>query len=72
MRRGYRIALFNSRGFQWAAGGKSDREAEKRYEVMAKAADASGFTNLAATLFSLAESYARDAEREEKGEPDSR
>lgn len=66
MRRGYRIALFNARGARWVGGGKADREEQVIYEGRAKAANAAGFTNLAATLTSLAESYARDAEREEK------
>ncbi len=66
MRRGYRIALFNQRGAYWVGGGKADREQQAIYETKAKAVDAVGFTNLAATLWSLAESYARDAEREEK------
>ena len=66
MRRGYRIALFNARGARWVGGGKADREEQAIYETRAKAMNAAGFTNVASTLTSMAESYARDAEREEK------
>lgn len=71
MRRGYRIELFNSRGVYNVAGGQSDREKQKEYEERAKKMNDAGFTNIAATLRSMAEEYGYSAERAEKSvDPD--
>lgn len=71
MRRGYRIELFNSRGAYNVAGGQADREKQKQYEERAKKMNDAGFTNIAATLRSMAEDYGYSAERAEKSvDPD--
>jgi len=71
MRRGYRIELFNSRGAYVAGSGKADRDQQAVYEDKAQKMNAAGFTNIAATLRSLAQEYAHIVERHEKSaDPD--
>lgn len=67
MRRGYRIELFNSRGVYNVGSGQADRERQEFFEERAKKMNDAGFTNIAATLWSLAEEYSHSAERAEKG-----
>lgn len=72
MRRGYRIELFNSRGAYNVAGGQADRAKQMEYEERAKKMNEAGFTNIAATLRSMAEEYGYSAERAERSvDPDA-
>jgi len=66
MRRGFTIELFNTRGAHFSNGGKAERELAAAYKAKAKELDGAGFPRIAASLLELAESYLRDAEREEK------
>ncbi|MFA6287654.1 MAG: SIR2 family protein [Opitutaceae bacterium] len=66
MRRGYRIELFNSRGVYNVADGQADRQMQKEYEERAKKMNDAGFTNIAATLRSMAKEYGHSAARAEK------
>lgn len=69
MRTGFRLALFNERGVYGFTQGKEELEIAKKYRDYAAKYDAAKFTLIAATLYSLAESYEREAERESKRNP---
>lgn len=72
MRRGYRIELFNRRGAYNVSGGQADRAMQKEFEERAKKMNEAGFTNIAATLRSMAEEYGYSAERAERSvDPDA-
>jgi hypothetical protein len=49
--------------------GKAERKLAADFEAKAKKLDETGYALLAATMRSLAESYVRQAEREEKEDP---
>lgn len=64
MRNGFRLEIINSRGVHWVdPTGKPERELAAKYRQQAEDVENTGHQRLAATLRSLAESYARDAER---------
>jgi hypothetical protein len=66
MRRGFTMELFNSRGAHFSNGGKAERELAEKYKAKGKELDGAGFTRIAAALYELADSYTREAEREER------
>ncbi len=64
MRKGFRIAIFNSRGvYTVDPTGKPERKLAERYRQKAEDIENAGYQRFAATLRSLAESYDRDADR---------
>jgi hypothetical protein len=64
MRKGFRIAVFNSRGVHTVdPTGKPERELAEQYRQKAEDIENAGYQRLAVTLRSLAESYDRDADR---------
>lgn len=64
MRSGFRTGVFNSRGAVWVdPTGKPEDELAAKYSAKADAVEAAGFHRLAVTMRSLAETYAREAER---------
>jgi hypothetical protein len=69
MRRGFSIALFNSRGVHGFSSGSQELEIAKGYRDHAQKYELAGFTRIAVTLRSIADSYQRDAEREAKRDP---
>ncbi|WP_261305936.1 hypothetical protein [Paenibacillus andongensis] len=69
MRNGFTTELFNSRGAYWGSAGREERELAKKYFEMATEVDACGYQRLANALRLVAESYEREAEREELRDP---
>lgn len=69
MRRGFHMELFNERGVHGFTHGRDELELAKKYREFASNFDMAGLSRIAATLRSLADSYARDAEREAKRDP---
>ncbi len=63
---GFTSELFNQRGAYMSTGGKAERELAADYQSKARDLDNAGYSFLAAALRGLAESYIREAEREEK------
>ena len=69
MRRGFTIALFNSRGVHGFSAGKDELKIAKEYRAQADKLDLQKLTRIATTLRGLAESYEREAERAAKSDP---
>jgi hypothetical protein len=69
MRRGFSIALFNSRGVHGFSSGTEEMQIAKGYRDHAQKYELAGFTRIAVTLRDIADSYKRDAEREAKRNP---
>ena len=69
MRRGFTLALFNSRGVHGFTGGKEELELARHYRGHAEKFDLAKFTRIATSLRGLAEGYERDAEREARRDP---
>lgn len=69
MRRGLTTALFNSRGGFTYTGGREEMKLSDTFRDCAQKYELAGFTQIAAALRNLAESYRRDAEREAKQSP---
>ena len=64
MRSGFSTGVFNSRGAVWVdPTGKPEDELAAKYSAKADEVEAAGFHRLAVTMRSLAEIYAREAER---------
>ena len=64
MRLGFRLELFNSRGFHSVdPTGKPERELAKQYRQKAEDIENAGYQRFAATLRDLAEDYDREADR---------
>lgn len=64
LRRGYEIAIFNSRGVYFQdAEGHEEREYASRYRQQADEVELAGFHRLATTFREVAESYDRQAEQ---------
>lgn len=64
MRRGYDIAIFNSRGVYWVdPTGKPERDLAEQYRHKAEEIENAGYQRFAVTLRHLAESYDHDADR---------
>ncbi len=63
MRKGYRTALFNSRGVHWVdPEGKEEHSLADKYHKQAEQVEGKGYHRLANTLNKLAASYKLDAE----------
>jgi hypothetical protein len=69
VRRGLTLECFNSRGVHGFTHGKAEREIATDYRSKAEAFELAGYPRLAISLRELAESYERDAAREEKRNP---
>ncbi len=63
---GFTAELFNRRGTYMATGGKAERDLAGDYRAKARDLDNAGYPLLAAAVRGVAESYVREAEREEK------
>lgn len=64
MRNGFGAEVFNSRGAHWVdASGREEQDLASRWRLKAEKVESLGYLNFAATLFELADSYDRDAER---------
>jgi hypothetical protein len=64
LRRGYAIAVYNSRGVHNVdPTGAPEKELSATYSQKADAVENAGYHRLAVTLRSIAEGYVRDAER---------
>ncbi len=64
LRRGFQIALYNSRGVHWVdPTGKQERELAAKYRAQAEAVENAGYHHLAATLRALSNTYEREAEQ---------
>ncbi len=64
MRNGFVSEVFNSRGAHWVdASGQQERDLASRWRSRAVDVENHGYPKFAATLFGLADSYDRDAER---------
>jgi len=63
---GFTAELFNRRGAYMSTGGKAERDLAADYQAKARDLDNAGYPLLAAAVRGLAESYIRQAEREEK------
>ena len=64
MRRGFHTGVFNSRGVVWVdPSGKPEDELAAQYNAKADEVEAEGYHRFAVTMRSLAETYAREAER---------
>jgi hypothetical protein len=64
MRHGFRMQLYNSRGFHWVnPTGEEERKLARDYRAKADDAEARGYHRLAGTLRELAVTYDREAER---------
>ena len=69
MRRAYQMQLFNSRGVHFVdKTGEEDKALENKYRLMADNADAEGYSNLASTLRSLANTIIGDWKRSQDEE----
>jgi hypothetical protein len=69
MRDGFSTELFNSRGVYRLTGGKEERELAAKYSEQAEQMESSGYHRLAGCLRELANSYLRDAEKQEAEQP---
>lgn len=69
MRRGFTLALYNSRGVHSFTSGKAELELAEGYEVKAAAVEDAGFHRVAEALRQLADGYRREAEREARTDP---
>lgn len=69
MRNGFRTELFNSRGVHSWTAGKEEIQLSEQYKQMAEDLEEHGYINFSVTLRNLADSYARDAEREAARDP---
>jgi hypothetical protein len=65
IRDGYFAAMINSRGGHFSTAGDEERKLAEKYQKRAEEAEIHGYYRLATTMRDLAESYERDAEREE-------
>jgi len=64
MRRGFSIAIHNSRGVHWVdPTGKPEKELASKYRRQAEEIENGGYYRIAATLRNVAESYEHEAER---------
>lgn len=64
MRRGFSIAIHNSRGVQWVdPTGKPEKDLASKYRQQAEEIESAGYQRIAATLRLVAESYEKEAER---------
>ncbi len=64
LRRGYSIAIYNSRGAHWVdATGKPEIELARTYRRQAEEIENAGYHRVAAMLRNVAETYEREAER---------
>jgi hypothetical protein len=64
MRRGYKTAIFNSRGVHWVdPSGKPEKELAEQYRIKAEEVENNGFQRLAETMRNLADGYEKEAER---------
>jgi hypothetical protein len=69
MRSGFRMGIVNSRGAHWIdPTGKPERELAAKYRQQASDVENHGYQRLAATLRGVADSYDREAERNEDGQ----
>lgn len=65
MRRGFSMGSYNSRGVHWFdLSGQAELDIANGYKAKADALDDRGFSRLAATLRSLADTYSREARRD--------
>jgi hypothetical protein len=69
MRRGFSIALFNSRGVYGFSHGEEEQKLATFYRDHAQKYELAGFPRIAAELRSVADSYQRDSERESARDP---
>lgn len=69
MRRGFTLALYNSRGVHGFTSGKAELNIAEGYETKAVTVEAAGFHRVAEALRQLADSYRREAEREARRDP---
>lgn len=69
VRRGMTTELFNSRGVHGSSAGKEEEEIARKYRHYAARYDEKRLPRIATSLRELAETYARDAEREAKRDP---
>ncbi len=70
MRRGFRIAVFNSRGAFWSDGGLTESQLAEKWKDAAEKAEERCYTYLAGEFRSLSRSYALDAQRESRRQRD--
>ncbi|MBV1708279.1 MAG: hypothetical protein KMY54_00330 [Erysipelothrix sp.] len=66
MRSGFKTELFNRRSLHDYTRGQEERELSRQYREKAEALDSRGFARFATAMREFAESYIREAEREEK------
>lgn len=64
MRDSFRVALYNARGAHFSSSGKQERVLAEKYRSQAEEVENHGYSRLAGSLRTLAESYERDAEWE--------
>lgn len=64
MRKGFRTALFFSRGVYQLTAGKEERTLAEKYRVKAEAVESHGFHRLAETLKNLADEYEIESKRQ--------
>jgi hypothetical protein len=69
LREGFTIAMINARGVHTSTRGQAERELAQMYREKAQAADLAGYPRLGGAVRAVADSFARDAERNESRDP---